>query len=338
MIFLATKQRVRAPHFLALIRIPALTTFLLLLSFMFFSGYALGSTIEILFQEKGLIAGDRILLGEIASVTLDGERNEALEQSPVAITPKLGEIHTLEPQNVISFLQTTLVADTIKWQGPKSIQVQRDGFIIDKARIQEILSTYIGQNLNRFPAGDIRLVSLRPPPTFVLPKGKLSYEVTPSKPEIIGSSSFAIIFRVDDKIVKNTSVGGRIEIHAEVVTAAVKLTRGMPITSEHISMVKQNITRLREPFFSPNDVIGMRAKKTISSGRIISKHHVEPLPLINKGEVVKILANKGRLSLSVLGIAGKDGLPGEMIQVRNINSRKLVYCRVYAPGIVTVEF
>jgi flagella basal body P-ring formation protein FlgA len=314
------------------------TVCMLLMFPLLFAIPATAATVDLTFRENGSTSGERILLGEIAEVTVDGKKDEALEQRPVTASPAPGVSVKLETSAVVTFLQQTETAEAINWQGPQFISVTREGITIDKQRLQQILAEYLANNLDKLPKAEIRFASLKTPPKFTLPKGKLEWQVIPSKPDIIGSSSFAIIFKINGQTVRNISVQGRIEALADVVTAAVTLHRGAIITAGQIKMTRQNLIHLNEPCLDAGTVIGMRVKRTITAGHVIDKRFLEENPTVSKGEVVKILAGKGPMLLSTTGIAMADGKPGEMIRVENISSRKLIYCRVNSPGIVTVEF
>ena len=49
-----------------------------------------------------------------------------------------------------------------------------------------------------------------------------------------------------------------------------------------------------------------------------------------------MVINHGSMHLSTVGIARNNGRQDQMIRVQNINSNKIVYCRVAAPGLVEV--
>lgn len=315
-----------------------LTPITALLLSLFFACISFAADITITFKDKAIIEGDKILLTDIADVTANGVEENTFNQLTIATAPDPGERISLQTNKIIFFVQQTTSIKDINWSGPAHIEVIRDGITVDKERIQQILATYLSQNLDKLPKAEIRFASMRFPKPFILPKGNLTWEIIPSRPEIIGSSSFSIIFRLNGKTVKNTSVSGRLEAMADVVTAVEKINKGTTISSRRLKMSRQNLVHLQNPFFNSEELIGMRAKRTIHSGRVLDKRDIETLPIINKGELVKIFANKGSMFLSTSGIAKMDGRLGDIIQIENINSKKLIYCRVNSPGVVTVEF
>ena len=162
--------------------------------------------------------------------------------------------------------------------------------------------------------------------------------MTPSRPDILSSSSFSIAFAVDGKPAGNCVVRGRLEALAEVVVAATGLKRGDIIAAGMLRMERQSLDRLKGPFFAMDELIGMEVARTVSAGRPVEQAHIATPAVIRSGELVKIFARKGALNISTQGQARTDGRLGETIQVKNVASNKLVHCRVDGPGMVSVEF
>ena len=294
--------------------------------------------LEITLHKEATVTGKHILLGDIASITPAGELADRLAQTRIAHAPEPGKTRELQTSSVKALLRHKQVDGEPRWRGPKTVTVLRQGQVIDREQLKAIIAAYIGANLHRLPDAEFRFTQVRAPEKIILPTGKLTYTVTPSRPEILGSSSFNILFKVDDRVVKNCTVRGRLQAMAEVATAAVSLRRGAILTGDQITMTRQDISHLNNPCLSYEKAIGLQAIRSIRPGQPLDARNVAPPPVIRKGEPVKIFASRGALQISTTGIATADGRPGQFIRVRNIGSNKLVYCRVDAPGIVTVEF
>ena len=279
-----------------------------------------------------------VTLGDVARITPDGPQAEELAATRISHAPEPGKKRELKTRSIKAQFRHERIGGELNWHGPETITLLRQGQAVSRQRLKEIIAGYIGRNLRRLPDAEIRFTQIRAPEKIILPTGKLTYTVTPSRPEIIGSSSFNILFKVDGRVVKNCTVRGRIEAMAEVATAAVSLRRGSIINGDQITMARQDIARLESPCLSYEKAIGLQAIRAIRPGQPLDSHNVAPPPVIHKGEPVKIFASKGSLQISTTGIATVDGRPGDFIRVKNIASNKLVYCRVDAPGIVTVEF
>ena len=289
-------------------------------------------------HEKAQVTAPFVHLGDIASITPEGEAANALAADRITASPAPGKSRTIKAASIIEMMRNNKDVADITWSGAKSIEVTRQGQVVTAKQMKQIIADYIGKHLKNLPDADIRFTSVRTPGDIILPTGKITCTVRPSKPAIIGSSSFNLLFAVNGRTIKNCTVHGRLEAMAPVATAAVNLRRGSIITPDQVEMIRQDISKLDGPYFSRNKVVGLQAKRTIRAGKPLDAMNVAPPPVIKRGEPVEIVASRGALRISTKGIATMDGRPGDFIRVKNISSSKLVYCRVDAPGLVSVEF
>jgi len=308
----------------------------LVLSLLLLGSQAFALRVEL--HEKALVSAPVVHLGDIASITPEGRAAENLAAKRVTASPNPGKSRTIKASTIIEMMRYDKDAADITWSGAESIEVTGKGQIITQERMKRIVAEFIGRRLKSLPDAEIRFTSVRTPGNITLPTGKITYTVKPSKPAIIGSSSFNILFAVDGRTVKNCTVHGKLEALAPVATAAVNIRRGSIITPDQVEMIRRDISKLDAPYFSMDRVVGLQAKRTIRAGKPLDTMNVAPPPVIKKGEPVEIIASKGPLRISTKGIATMDGRPGDFIRVKNISSSKLIYCKVDAPGVVSVEF
>lgn len=311
--------------------------FLLLFLLVFWETKAVAQ-IAVSFQEKVEVAESRIVLGDIALITPKGSQAEAIGQLPVGMAPQPGGTKVLRTAAVITALQRRPEVAQVDWQGSETITVERKGQRVSQEQLKKILEEYLQQNREKLSQGEIELNSFRAPDTVNLPMGTLSWKITPSRPNIMSSSSFSIQFAVDDKPASTCVVYTKITAYAEVVTAKTTLHKGDLITDDAIVLEKQRIDRLQNPVMALEEILGMQVAKTINAGNAIDQHQIMSPAVIKEGDQVKIFARKGALNISTNGIARTDGRLGERIQVKNINSNKIIQCRVDGPGLVSVEF
>jgi flagella basal body P-ring formation protein FlgA len=61
-------------------------------------------------------------------------------------------------------------------------------------------------------------------------------------------------------------------------------------------------------------------------------------PLVKRGDIVKIVANTGIMTITATGMVKQKGRKGEMVRVMNTDSNRIVTARVTGPGAVEVDF
>ncbi len=293
--------------------------------------------LEITFRQTASVDSVSILLGDIAGFDTQSETARALASKTVAQAGQPGQDINLEAAVLREQLVATLqLSSDILWSGAASIKVHRNGITIGPEKIQQILDEYFTSHSKDLPAAEIRYIVDDLPIPFVLPAGELKWEVFPSDPKIIGSSRFSLIFTVDGKVRKNMSLPGHFEAMAPVAVASGQTVRGTILGPQHVTMVNKDITQIKAPCLDAGELMGKIVTRSIKSGAVIELSAVQAPPLIKKGEVVKIIFNNGPIFLSTSGVAKADGTKGQMIRVQNINSNKILHCRVSAAGLVEV--
>ncbi len=294
--------------------------------------------LEITVRPTATVDAVSITLGDIADFDAKSETARALATKIVAQAGQPGQDITLEAAALIQQLVSSLALPAdILWSGAAQVKVHRNGITIGPDKIQQILDEYFASHSADLPAAEIRYIVDDLPIPFVLPAGDLKWEIFPSDPNIIGSSRFSLIFTVDGKVRKNMSLPGHFEAMAPVAVASVQMAKGTILAPQHVTMVNKDITQIKAPCLDAAELLGKIVTKTLRSGAVIELSAVQSPPLIKKGEVVKIIFNKGHIFLSTTGIAKADGAKDQMIRVQNINSNKILHCRVSAAGLVEVS-
>ncbi len=308
------------------------------MSFLLTCSLEAAAQVSVNFQAEVSVTGARLILADIAVISPPGSEANSIGQLPVASAPAPGATKKLSTVSVITSLRNRPEVADVDWQGSETIVVQRKGNRISQEQLQQIIAEYLKENSAKLPKTEIRFTSFRLPKELMLPFGELSWKVTPSRPEIMGSSSFSIFFSVDGKPSGNCVVRGKLEAIADVATATTTLHKGDLITADKITMERKTVDNLDQPIVDKQQLIGKQADRTVKAGKTIEQAYIVSPPIIKEGEMIKIFARKGILQISTSGIAKADGRLGETIQVKNVSSNKLIYCRVDGPGMVSVEF
>jgi len=139
---------------------------------------------------------------------------------------------------------------------------------------------------------------------------------------------------------KNWSLHVPLELKAyeSVVVAAQPILRGQLITAGNLAKEEREVTRLSQGYFSkPNLVVGSIAKRSIASHRVILPQSLSTPKLVNKGENISIQAVGSGLSIKAMGTALTEGSLGDLIQVKNSKTQRIVEGRISAPGQVTIH-
>lgn len=78
--------------------------------------------------------------------------------------------------------------------------------------------------------------------------------------------------------------------------------------------------------------------RDVPAERMITWHDIARRPLVRKGEVVDVVASEGSLLLTMKALALENGARGDLINVRNLESRKDISALVVDDSRVQVHF
>ena len=130
----------------------------------------------------------------------------------------------------------------------------------------------------------------------------------------------------------------KIKRFANVLVSKRTLARGHLISASDVTTIRADISRLNNGYFTQvNDIKGLSLKRSLREGRILTNGMLERQRLIKRGEMVTILANTGSLAIRMKGIALMDGRAGELIRVKNNNSKREIQATVVASGTVEIS-
>ncbi len=299
---------------------------------------SLGQAIEVHFKSQAQVTGQRLTLGEIAKISPESA-DKKFSGKRLFRAPRAGKTKVYKTKVLKAYvLQVLPQGIKINWSGSKKIIVRRKGILITQEKLKNVINSYLEEKRKDFPKVDLNFMANDFPDPFTLPLGEVSYKVIPGQTNIIGSRHLTVLFRIDGEMVKNVTIRGKLQAIAPVVTATKSLSRGSVITNRDIRLKECELAGLRDPCFRIESVQGKRLKRKIDSGEVIEQHDLTLPIMVNRGQLVTMVAKKGPLKIKAKGVACSDGKQGEVIKVRNTNSQREIFCKVTGHGQVLVEF
>ena len=155
---------------------------------------------------------------------------------------------------------------------------------------------------------------------------------------ILGRLSFSVDVTTDSGNRKQCWVTADVTATTEVVVAKKRLRPRSIIGPGDITIQRKVLDSAvrHRPVTDPQRAIGKALRRGVARGRVITADLLVEAPVIKKGAAVRLQAKVGRLTVSTIGIAMKDGKEGEIIPVKNATSKKTVYGTVQKDGSVCV--
>ncbi|HUV49826.1 MAG TPA: flagellar basal body P-ring formation chaperone FlgA [Anaerolineae bacterium] len=212
--------------------------------------------------------------------------------------------------------------------------------VIGEETIKAAVRTYIEKNMSlpksvvrvEFPAGvpdDVRLTGK-----------KITYRVLSRRNEdFMGNSSFTVRCYENGTFLNAKTVKARIEVLMDVVVSTKSLNRNVRINHDDVRIVKRWFDRLPSNVISSLDaVVGMKLCTNVKPNTEMTGNMVRSMPIVKKGKPVRIVFEKDTMRITTIGLSDQDGMHGELIKVRNVSSKKVIYARVMGNSLVKVEF
>ena len=130
----------------------------------------------------------------------------------------------------------------------------------------------------------------------------------------------------------------RVQAFTQVLVATRPIVKNSIINQADLQFVRQDISRYSAGIFTqPEHLIGMVAKRSIRHDAVITPRMVKPKRLVNRGDVISIIAEANGLTIRTSGKALMDGHQGQIIQVKNNRSGRQISAEVIARSTVKVR-
>ncbi len=211
---------------------------------------------------------------------------------------------------------------------------------VSKNAIKTIIVDYINNNMP-WPKGSVRINFFPQISGITLPAKDIIYRVISMRDEdFIGYSNFTIRFYSENVFLGEKTVRVKIEVLRNMVVSTRYLARGTNISKDDVKVVKRWFDRVSpEVITDINDVLGKRLCTTIRQpNAVITRNMLRKPVMIKRGKLVRIVLEKGPLTITTIGLSEQDGSQGDIIRVKNIASKNIIYARVKAPSLVQVDF
>jgi flagella basal body P-ring formation protein FlgA len=220
-------------------------------------------------------------------------------------------------KSVMAFLQ---LAALLLAAATAGAQAQR----VTKEKIEPVLHQYIVAN-GPWKADNIEL-RITPFQPVSVPAGAVSYKILkPTKGVTPGLHNFLLAAEIGGKEEARVWIKAAVRVFEDVVVSSYPLAHHETIKAEHLRMERRDVSSLSaRPFTRVADVEGQQAIRAIEVNETVTQKMVERATLMRRGAQVMLLYETGSLHVEAPGIAHEPGKIGDVIQVKNPASGKLL--------------
>ena len=210
---------------------------------------------------------------------------------------------------------------------------------ISESKFRGIFHKYLNRNLAN-KVSDVVISRLKINGNVPVPAGKISFQTyQKGKRRLEGHVSLIVVIKINDVVKNKVKLSGWVDIFQPVVCASRDIKRGERISKDDLYFVRRNISHLSSKILTDmNTIIGLMAKHNVKKDASLKEWMFEKCPIVDKGDIVTILAESGDLKVTAHGRVLMKGYEGELVKVQNLMSKKEIYAKVVNGSMVAVDF
>jgi flagella basal body P-ring formation protein FlgA len=241
----------------------------------------------------------------------------------------------------ISAMLTKAAPDLVcsNWLGAERVKVSRATRVVTEPMLKDLLADALQREYIK-DRGELELRFNRPWNPLVVPNEPLSVKVT-EMPTTGVSPSFICRFEMiaGEEIVGTYQQPLGAKVWTDIVVARSNLTRGQALHDADIGLERRDIVNNRDYLTSvPTDNPYIEFRENVPAGTQVSARMLRLRAIIKRGRTVDAVARDEGLTISVRAEALEDGVPGQVVRLRNVRSKREFKGKVQDEQTVLVAF
>ncbi|MDB5934460.1 MAG: flagellar biosynthesis protein FlgA [Massilia sp.] len=126
----------------------------------------------------------------------------------------------------------------------------------------------------------------------------------------------------------------RAGVTAMVLVSASELPAARPLEAGDVKLERRDVSAVADSIGSPQAAIGLVPKRQLRAGELLRTSQLGALPLVKRGDAVRIVARREQVEVTMSGEAMDAGARDAAVRVRTANGNVL---RARVTGAGTVE-
>lgn len=210
---------------------------------------------------------------------------------------------------------------------------------IANSELQNIFIDFLCRHLNK-ERQDIAVSKLKVVGNKPVPLGNLSYQLfQKNKRRLKGYVRLTAVVYVNGVAKNKVKLFGWVDVFDSVVCVARNLKRGEIITKEDVYLARKNVSHITQNVITDTSkAVGLTIKHNAKVDTCLKEWMVEESPIVERGDVVTILAESAGLRVTAPGKVLRKGYLGEMVKIQNLMSNKEIYAKVVNNSTVKVDY
>ncbi|UJX39639.1 flagellar basal body P-ring formation chaperone FlgA [Desulfovibrio sp. JY] len=271
-------------------------------------------------KEAATAAGERVLLSEIAEPQgqFPPDAWATLGATPLWYSPETVGTQTIIPAaKILEGLRYYLRDAPVEYALPNQLVLSRGGKVLSHEELRTMAVETLTPKVAAL-GGEARLVSVSVPDHLFIDDRSTGVHVECGE-AVPGKMPFRfVVAGPGAKILQQIPAEAVVEQFARVPVAIKPILPRDGAAREQVAYVweRRNMAHIKGRVFEPGDG-QWRARRGVGAGQIIMADDMEPMPLILRGDQVRVVYQGRGVRLTLLAEALTDGAPGGKITVKS---------------------
>ena len=300
--------------------------------------FAQNKRVTLIFADSVMVNDTQIRLGDIAKIICqDPTLEAALVKFSAGEAAPAGFSRYVNSGDLVELRLKPLFKDARFSASTKRIKIISDFQERSVGEFEEQIRSYAANALG-WKEGEWTLTVNNAKSSWKSGKGAVEAEVSGiSNPFAKGNVNLLITARQGTRV-NRIPVSCNIKVKTTALVASGSISRNEELSSENCSLAVMDITNFAYIPMSKLPESGtMMTMRSVNAGTILHDKLMKTVPVVARGDQVRISFNGERIKVSVLGVARESGAGGEKIWVENLQTGKLVRAAVSGRGSVIVH-
>ena len=209
------------------------------------------------------------------------------------------------------------------WSGAERVRVARRSRPLEETEIKQLLTAVLQRDQVR-DKGELELRLMRPWTTVAIPDETVVLNILDFPATgIVPNLYLRFELRHGQESLGSWQLSLQARVWREVWVARSALKRGQALNESDLTREKRDVLTLRDMLNVPSsNISSLELTDNVLEGAPVAARSVRSRPLIRRGELVEAFVRDGALSVSFRVEVLEDGAPGQMVRVRNTQSRR----------------
>jgi flagella basal body P-ring formation protein FlgA len=312
------------------------------------AGHADGETVVLTLRSSVSVGAEQVCVHHVGSLSGGSMAlREKIAALDLADQPRAGQSLPL-PKALIEYrIQLAgIPRERIRFEGAGVVTITRAAGTLSEEDFVLAAKESLFERLPYRPE-DVAMTlmqGLRLPDVNLTAKDQVRFDADPRSPATVpGRVRVDVTLSVNGESFEPLPVVLDVKVYQSMAVVTRSVGAGTLLSEENVRFERRLLEAPAVLVTSKDLKAGRKTKWALTAGQVVTPPGIEAVvadnPVVIKArEVVKAMAKVGNLKVSAMVEAQQEGRVGELIRIRNLDSKKELVGRVVERGVVEVEY